>query len=953
MDRVTRPVFTYNFRFKVLIFIAVTLISSMPVALLAYWVQSSAMDKEVSGVEEKHLIIAGDLSRAFERYIIDTKAIFAHVSANFDLIDRLQGIDKLLNSTGITDLCIIESTGKISPVLKKEQPCSFTLSNTQIEHLVQKTLDKPNETSMSDLERFNDQPMFFLVHPIGDNRLAVACLETDYIIKIQKSITFGDYGHSMVVDALGQVIAHPDPDWQATSKNASELSIVQKMMHGETGVSTFYSPPMQAEMIAGYTSVPGIGWGVMVPQPFDELRNRADDVFMAALPISIAGFILAVLLGWISARALARPIEAISKTAAAIASGDIQARVNNIPKHTALEVKELALSFNRMVNQLSESHYDLKLHRDDLERLISERTGELEQEILKREHAETVLQQQKERLDITLASIAEGVISTENGQKIHYLNPVAEQLSGWSLKAAYGRTLAEILPIIDTQTGQTIEILPYTGSNTPQTYEGLLLRQDGSTIVVQTSVAEIKGSSGELVIVIRDITETLKLSRQLSFDASHDALTGLLNRREFENLVASAIEQVGSEQFVHCLCYLDLDQFKIINDASGHAAGDQLLCAVSNTLKAFMGKSEVVGRLGGDEFGILLKQCSLSEALKKAEKICKLIRNMRFVYEEQSFHVGVSIGIAEINNQRDTVIGLFKAADSACFLAKKQGRNRAYAYQASDEEALGRAGAVRWVGKLHSALEDDLFELYAQPIASLANELITSHHYELLLRMREEDGTLISPDSFLPAAASYNLLQNIDRWVFIRAIDWLNHHQSLLKGGRLSINITGATLSDTKFLQFAQQQLRDKNMHADAIIIEITENSALSNRSAALTFMSEMRSIGCQFALDDFGKGFSSLSCLKQLPIDYIKIDGGFVQNILTDPVDEIMVKTIRTIGHSIGKMVIAEFVESDEIRSRLRALKIDYGQGFAIGKPSPLSGLAEKLTQEKYVIAL
>ena len=935
--------FRSNIRLKLLIFLTLTLISSIPVIQLAYWVQRSAVQREVDAVEEKHLLIAGNISRAFERYAKDTKAVFAHISANFGVIDNLRNVDKLLNSMGISDLCTVDANGALNGALRGDRFCSFSLTNDHITRLRAKARDKPGEVSISRLRRIDDRPVFFLVHGLSENRIAVGTLETSYLIEIQKSIAFGKLGHSMVVDATGRVIAHPNKEWETISKDASKLSVVQKMMRGETGVSTFYSPPMQADMIAGHTSVPGVDWGVMVPQPYSELLERAEEVQWAALLITILGLTVAAFLGWIAARVLANPIEAVSKTAIAIASGDESARVTNVTRNTAREVRELTTSFNQMVDRLSNSRADIQRHRDNLERLVSERTEALEHEMQERKHAEVVLQQQKQHLDVTLESIGDGVITSDANNNINYLNPVAEKLTGWSMQEACGQTLSAVLSFIDVHSGEPVELLP-SDNKENQTYDGLLVRRDNSTVDVQKTVAKIKGADSKLaglVIVVRDVTETRKLSRKLSYEASHDALTGLLNRRAFENRVTEAIQEAAQEHCVHSLCYLDLDQFKIVNDTCGHAAGDEMLCAITGLIKQRMRKSDSLARLGGDEFGILFNMCPIDTALDIAEKIRQHIQDFRFVHDDHNFRAGVSIGLTEINNSSESLGNILNAADSACYLAKERGRNRIETYAPTDEETVERAGELMWVGRMHAALEDDQFELHAQPIISLAYGPEAICHYELLLRLRHEPDTLTLPGTFLPAAARYKLLPSIDRWVFAKAIEWLRQSQAMLEGGRISINLTGETLSEPKFLNYVQDLLNEHQVDASSLIIEITENSALNNLRAALKFISALSEMGCQFALDDFGTGFSSLSNLKNLPVDYIKIDGDFVRDILTDPIDETMVKTICEIGHTLGKTVIAEFVESDAIQARLCELGIDFGQGYGIARPTPISEFA------------
>ena len=918
--------------------------------LLAYWVQQTAVTKEIAAVEEKHLIIAGSLSRAFERYANDTKAVFAHASANFEMLGKLRNVDLLLNSMGISELCSVSASGRISGVLDPNGRCAFDLDEDKIRRLRKKTNDDPGKVSISKLRRVNDRPAFYLAHTISGDGMVVGTLETNYLIEQQKSIAFGERGHSMVVDAVGRVVAHPNAEWEASSKDASQLSVVQKMMRGETGVSSFYSPPMQADMIAGHTVVPGVGWGVMVPQPLSELLDQAGDVRGAAFLIAATGLALAAFLGWLAARFLASPIEAVSHTATAIARGNDRARVTNIPTHTAREVKELAKSFNQMVDRLSTTHTDLQRHRDNLEQLVHERTAELEREVKVREHAEEVLQLQKENLDVTLASIGDGVITSDSANNINYLNPVAEKLTGWSLDEARGRTLHGVLSLIDLHSSEPIELRPSDGITSNQIFDGSLLRRDESSMDVQITVAKIKDVEGAvtgLVIVVRDVTETRKLSQRLSYEASHDALTGLFNRRAFESRVSDAIRDASDGDCVYSLCYIDLDQFKIVNDTCGHAAGDELLRAVTGLIKQRMRKSDVLARLGGDEFGILFNQCSLARALTLAEGIRAHVQEFRFVYDDHSFHVGVSIGVVEISDAMTSLGEIFKSADTACYLAKERGRNRVEPFHPTDVDTLLRAGEVHWISRLRAALDHHRFELHAQAVAPL-HEVANHHtHYEVLLRLRDDNNQLIYPSTFLPAAARYNLVPTIDRWVFAHAIAWLASNAGHLAGGRLSINLTGATLSEPNFLGYVQGQLDHRGLSAESIIIEITENSAMSNLPNALTFMSALKEDGCKFALDDFGTGFSSLGTLKSLPVDYVKIDGGFVRDILTDPVDDKMVNTICEIGHTMNKTVVAEFVESNAVAARLREIGVDYAQGFAIQKPRPLDDIASIETVE------
>jgi len=939
------PIQHAGIRFKLLIFIAVVMISLIPVAVLTVWVQHSTEQKEIEAVKDKHLLIADSLSRTFQRYVSDVKSVFEYTSTALISGNLQPNTERLLSSLDISELCLIRQNNNYSNALNLGKVCTFRLDKMQMAVVTRQLDTVKSPVYLSNILIIDGRPVFILGKRIGDDVLVLGTLNTGYIRESQKSIEFGTHGHAMVVDATGRVIAHPDSEWERLAKDTSTISAVQKIIAGETGISRFYSPAKNVEMIAAYTSVPGAGWGVMVPQPYAELLAQAREVRWAAILISVLGLTTAALLAWLVARALARPIESISQTASEIASGNSEARVPDMFRLATREVQELAISFNRMVDRLSASHDDLQQHRDNLEVLVNERTTELRNEVVIREQIEAILQVQKERLDVTLASIGDGVITTDRDNRVSFLNPAAEQLTGLSLKRVRGLNLDEVLDIGDTKSGKRLELLPNSKIDLNLSCDGILFRPDKSTVDVQTNIAEIRDQEDRvngLVIIVRDVTETRKLSQQLSFEATHDALTGTMNRRAFENHVATAIAEVKGGNISHCLGYLDLDQFKIVNDACGHAAGDELLRALTHVIQKCLRPEDTLARLGGDEFGVMFVNCSLDDALHLSECIRQDIQDFRFGYDDQVFHLGVSIGVVEIGDTNDSLMDIFRAADSACYMAKARGRNSVQAYHPTDEDAVERSGEMRWVRRLQVALEDELFELHIQPIQSLQKDNPFSH-FEILLRLRDEKGRLIFPGAFLPAAERYDLLPSIDRWVFSHAIEWLGENWQLLKGGRISINLTGVTICEESFLEFVDQQLEHFEHCAGSMIIEITENSALNNLPAALRFMSRLKAMGCQFALDDFGKGFSSLSSLKHLPVDFIKIDGGFVRDILVDSMDESIVKTINEIGHTMDKAVIAEFVESEEILNRLHELSIDYGQGYYIAKPCPLGEFTDK----------
>ncbi|CAG1020644.1 Cyclic di-GMP phosphodiesterase PdeB [Patescibacteria group bacterium] len=442
-----------------------------------------------------------------------------------------------------------------------------------------------------------------------------------------------------------------------------------------------------------------------------------------------------------------------------------------------------------------------------------------------------------------------------------------------------------------------------------------------------------------LLLVCEDITESKELSRKLAHQASHDALTGLANRIEFDRYVQQALDLVYENNSEHILCYLDLDQFKIINDTCGHLAGDELLRQLGNLLKKQIREQDSIARLGGDEFGVLMYYCSLNKAFSLCERLRDVIQNFRFSWEEKIFTIGVSMGLASINKNSRSAVHLFKEADSACYAAKDKGRNRIHVYNPDDEELVLRQGEMQWVEKIQRGLENDNFCLYGQYIVPIVDEGAESLHFEVLIRYCDEQNDLISPSMFLPAAERYGLSPAVDRWVISHVFEFIATTPNFLdKLSVCSINLSGLSFSDESMLGFIFEQFNRWQIPTHKICFEVTETVAIANLSSAIKFIESLKRQGCLFSLDDFGSGFSSFGYLKHLPVDYLKIDGLFVKDILDDKVDLAMVKAINEVGHIMGKKTIAEFVENERIFGLLNGLGVDYAQGYIMGKPIPLS---------------
>lgn len=565
-------------------------------------------------------------------------------------------------------------------------------------------------------------------------------------------------------------------------------------------------------------------------------------------------------------------------------------------------------------------------------------------DITDRKKAETRIFEEKERAQVTLQSIGDGVITTDANGCVDYLNPTAQGLTGWEARSARGKPIEEIMSIVNEHTRASVEN-PVTrclkeGREIALAENSVLVNKDGAEVPIQDSAAPIRDRIGNVigaVMVFHDVSKESRLFRQLSYQASHDALTGLINRSEFENKLVEALDRTRSNpQLEHALLYLDLDQFKVVNDTFGHTAGDELLRQISELVQANIRSTDTLARLGGDEFGILLERCSEVRAMEVAEAIRMAIENYRFTWQESFTTVRASLGVVLVNNECESVAALMSSADVACYSAKDMGRNKTHLYE--DSDASLRHEEMKWVSRITSAVEDNRLELFYQPIVRIGQGGANMRgHYELLLRMRDEDGKLVQPNSFIPAAERYNLMSTLDRWVIHEALSQLADRNPEAGEARftLAINLSGTSLSEDRFLDFVVEELSRQNLPAGAICFEITETAAISNLSRVIHFMQTLKKLGCKFSLDDFGSGLSSFTYLKNLPVDYLKIDGQFISNVAVDAVDESMVCAINQVGKAMGIETIAERVETREVLDKLSEIGIQYAQGYYIARPT------------------
>lgn len=561
-------------------------------------------------------------------------------------------------------------------------------------------------------------------------------------------------------------------------------------------------------------------------------------------------------------------------------------------------------------------------------------------DVTERMIAQNVLAESEERFRLIAdTSPVVLILSRAENAQIIYANKQAEILFGKSSQQLSQLSVAGLFDRTDLKY-QILDI--HAKGKQIEGFETILERKGRSTVWLSISARCIE-LQGEKVIcsAMQDITEAKELANKLSYHATYDSLTGLVNRREFELRLKQLIDDSAVSAKLHALCFLDLDQFKIINDTCGHIAGDELLRQLANVFQAKLRREDTIARLGGDEFGILLQHCELKQAESVADHIRKTVMDFRFVWQGNSFTLGVSIGLVLVGHPGDTVTDILRRADAACYAAKDSGRNRIHLYSADDDELAERQGQMQWVSRIAAALDANRFQLWRQtimPIRGNAEKLKNEVRYELLVRMVDESGDTIPPGAFLPAAERYDLAPKIDRWVINKAFAWFaNFPEETQKLTSCSINLSGQSLSDSQLLEEIIELFRSTRIPPEKICFEITETAAITNLSHATQFMTSLKNLGCRFALDDFGSGLSSFAYLKTLPVDLLKIDGLFVKDILNDPIDLAMVKAINDMGHAMGKKTIAEFVENEEILEQLKKLGIDYAQGYGISKPEPL----------------
>jgi diguanylate cyclase (GGDEF)-like protein/PAS domain S-box-containing protein len=554
---------------------------------------------------------------------------------------------------------------------------------------------------------------------------------------------------------------------------------------------------------------------------------------------------------------------------------------------------------------------------------------------------------EKELAQVTLASIGDGVLTVDAGGAVEYLNPVAERLTGWERREALGQPIVEVLRFSDeADRGQLAPLVRRCleeGGSLRLPERVTLERRDGRRYAIESTCSAIRASDGRVigaVLVFQDVSDKRLMALQMAHQASHDELTGLFNRQAFDGHLQRALDEACSEGTTHALGYMDLDQFKLVNETCGHQAGDELLLRVTALLQDSVQDTDLVARLGGDEFGILLPRCSLPTAQSRLARLHLALQQFRFNWQDKTFAISASTGLVPITREYKTVAQLLSAADHACYVAKEKGRNRIQLYQEDDATFVQRHGEMNWVLRIQKTLESDRFRLFAQTIQPLSPRASRGLYFEVLLRMLGDDGRIHLPADFIRAAERYGLMRRLDRWVIHHCIQLLVKQPPGFLAGldTCAVNLSAVSLGDEGLLGFVKDEIAAAGLSPAKLCFEITETAAIENLQQAQRLLGELSALGVRFALDDFGTGMSSYGYLRDIPVSFIKIDGKFIKDIVTDPLDRAMVESINEVGHLMGIATVAEAVSGSAAVEHLRTLGVDYAQGNYLSPPLPFT---------------
>ncbi len=591
------------------------------------------------------------------------------------------------------------------------------------------------------------------------------------------------------------------------------------------------------------------------------------------------------------------------------------------------ELRDLVLAYNQMVEGL-------------------------EIETINRRNIEERLRSEKDFIATTLDSISNPVIVVDSRECIKLANPGAERLFGEKQEALIDTSIHELLILYSNR--QATRIVNISQLLTRKLSMSSMFFCDAGKNLIElefsaSPMIDVVAEDVGFVIILKDVSEDRKLRRKLSYEGSHDQLTGFLNRTAFEQKFENLVTEDNGALPQHVFAYLDIDQFRTVNETCGSAAGDLLLKQISSIIKKQMRQSDVLSRLSGDEFGFIMPFFEMERALPTIQKIIIEIQHSRFVWNDQEYRVTASIGVMAFGRQSDEYADHYSKVSTACFLAKQNGGNQYHYIDENDEKVIAQQVSMEWVSGIIEGFNKDRFCLYVQPIVPL-DHTEEYEHYEVLIRYRDQDGTIIAPGHFLPPAERYNLIERIDSWVVGSVISWFQENPTMDQKIMFSINLSGRSISSPTFHNFLREALSSSNVDMRALCFEITETAVVDNVERSVEFINSIKQLGVRFSLDDFGTGLSSFSYLKQFPVDYLKIDGEFVRDIIEDEKSYVFVRSMTEVGHALDMKVIAEFVESDTMFDKLREANVDYAQGYTVGRPVSIDTLvvSDQLPQKQ-----
>ncbi len=580
----------------------------------------------------------------------------------------------------------------------------------------------------------------------------------------------------------------------------------------------------------------------------------------------------------------------------------------------------------------------------DLVVAYNEMVEGLETETISRRQIEEKLRSEKDFISTTLNSITNPVIVIDSKDRIKLLNPSAEKLFGDKEEMLLDVSIHEVLILyLNRQTTHIVDINQLL--NRKQSVSSMFFYDPKRNIIElefsASPMIDMEAEDVGFVIILKDVSEYRKLRRKLSYEGSHDQLTGFLNHTAFEQRFENLVIEENDSISQHVLAYLDIDQFRVVNEICGNAAGDLLLKQVGNIMKSHVRKSDVLSRLSGDEFAIIMPFFEMERALQSIQKIIIEIQHSGFVWNDKDYQVTASIGVMAFGRISDEYPDFYSKVTTACFLAKQNGGNQYHFIDEYDEKVMARQVSMDWVSGIMKGINENRFCLYVQPIVAMDDD-VTRNHYEVLIRYRDEDGDIIEPGKFLPSAERYNLIERVDRWVVTSVINWLQEHHETVRKVMFSINLSGRSIGSQAFHKFLHESLTNSSVDLNSLCFEITETAVVDNVERSIEFINSIKALGVKFSLDDFGTGLSSFSYLKQFPVDYLKIDGEFVRDISEDDTSFVFVRSMTEVGHCLNMKVIAEFVDSEAMYDRLRQANVDFIQGYTVGRPVDIETLLD-----------